>query len=457
MKGKLLVVDDERNILRVISATLKKEGYEVEVARTGEEALDKFSANHADLVVTDFKLPGMSGVDLLSSIKSITPDVPVIMLTAYGTIERVVEAMKRGAFNYLTKPVNPDELVAVVKEAMEKYRLIRENLALKNQLKERYSFNNIIGKSQAMQEVFNLIEGVSKSNANVLVTGECGTGKELAARAIHYASLRSNRPFIPIDCAAIPEELLESELFGHEKGAFTGAHDRKVGQVELANGGTLFLDEVGDLYKSLQKKLLRFLQEREILRVGGKDRIKVDVRIIAATNKNLRDEVDNGRFREDLFYRLNVIGIHIPPLREREDDIPLLANHFLEKFNRRNNKSIKGFSSDVIDIFLEHRWPGNVREIENAIERAVVLCPIDTITLNYLPGHLKQLKEKEDACDEFNLTEVEKRLLLRALKKTSWNQTKAAEILGITRRQLRTKMKNLGLLPIDDSGQVVSK
>ena len=301
MKGKLLIVDDERNILRVISATLKKEGYEVEVARTGEEALDKFSANHADLVVTDFKLPGMSGVDLLSSIKSINPDVPVIMLTAYGTIERVVEAMKRGAFNYLTKPVNPDELVAVVKEAMEKYRLIRENLALKNQLKERYSFNNIIGKSQAMQEVFNLIEVVSKSNSNVLVTGECGTGKELAARAIHYASLRSNRPFIPIDCAAIPEELLESELFGHEKGAFTGAHDRKVGQVELANGGTLFLDEVGDLYKSLQKKLLRFLQEREILRVGGKDRIKVDVRIIAATNKNLRDEVDNGRFREDLF------------------------------------------------------------------------------------------------------------------------------------------------------------
>ena len=301
MKGKLLIVDDERNILRVISATLKKEGYEVEVARTGEEALDKFSTNHADLVVTDFKLPGMSGVDLLSSIKSINPDVPVIMLTAYGTIERVVEAMKRGAFNYLTKPVNPDELVAVVKEAMEKFRLIRENLALKNQLKERYSFNNIIGKSQAMQEVFNLIEVVSKSNSNVLVTGESGTGKELAARAIHYASSRSNRPFIPIDCAAIPEELLESELFGHEKGAFTGAHDRKVGQVELASGGTLFLDEVGDLYKSLQKKLLRFLQEREILRVGGKDRIKVDVRIIAATNKNLRDDVDNDRFREDLF------------------------------------------------------------------------------------------------------------------------------------------------------------
>ncbi|MBI1811975.1 MAG: sigma-54-dependent Fis family transcriptional regulator [Nitrospirae bacterium] len=452
MKGKLLIVDDERNILRVISATLKKEGYEVEVARTGEEALDKFSTNHADLVVTDFKLPGMSGADMLSSIKSINPDVPVIMLTAYGTIERVVEAMKRGAFNYLTKPVNPDELVAVVKEAMEKYRLIRENLALKNQLKERYSFNNIIGKSQAMQEVFNLIEVVSKSNANVLVTGECGTGKELAARAMHYASSRSNRPFIPIDCAAIPEELLESELFGHEKGAFTGAHDRKVGQVELANGGTLFLDEVGDLYKSLQKKLLRFLQEREILRVGGKDRIKVDVRIIAATNKNLMDDVDNGRFREDLFYRLNVVGIHIPPLRERKEDIPLLANHFLEKFNRRNNKSIKGFSSDVIDVFLEHKWHGNVRELENAIERAVVLCPIDTITLNYLPGHLKQLKEKDDVCDEFNLTEVEKRLLLKALKKTSWNQTKAAEILGITRRQLRTKMKNLRLLPIDDSG-----
>ncbi len=446
--GSVLLVDDEINILKVLSAILKKSGYDVTTARTAEEALDRASTGNFDAVMTDYKLPGMDGISLLSELHKKDPDMPVIMLTAFGTIEMAVKAMKKGAFNYISKPVHQDELLTVTREAVSKRRLLLENISLKSQLKERNSFRNIIGKSKAIKDIFGLVETVARSNSNVLITGESGTGKELVAKAIHYESLRAGRPFVPIDCTALPEQLLESELFGHEKGAFTGAYERKSGQIELAAGGTIFLDEIGELPLNVQKKFLRFLQEREFLRVGGSSRVKVDVRIIAATNRDLEAEIKNGNFREDLFFRLNVVRVAMPPLRERRDDIPILAAHFLAKFAEANSKAIRSIDSEVVDAFLKYDWPGNVRELENAIERAVVLCPSGTITMQFLPKAIRGLQARQAACvNGLNLAETEKRLLLSALERTSWNQTKAAEELGISRKQLRTKMKNHGLLP----------
>lgn len=447
-QGNILIVDDEANILKVLSAILKKNGYEVATARTAEEAMERIAKADFDTIITDYKMPGMSGMELLDRLKERDYKTPVILLTAFGTIERAVDAMRKGAFSYLAKPVNPDELLTVTREAVEKHRLLVENISLKSQLKERHSFKNIIGKSHSMQDVFNLIETVAGSTSNVLITGESGTGKELVAKAIHYGSPRANNPFIPIDCAALPEELLESELFGHERGSFTGAYDRKAGQIELAHGGTIFLDEIGELSLNTQKKFLRFLQEREILRIGGKSRIKVDVRIIAATNRDLEKEVEKGTFRGDLFYRLNVVTVAIPPLRERREDIPLLAGHFLNKFNQTNNKAIAAIDSEAMRVLMDYDWPGNVRELENVIERAVVLCSTDAITLNYLPKSIRGDSRAIDRGngDGLNLLETEKRLIVRALEKTSWNQTKAAGVLGISRKQLRTKMKHHGLL-----------
>ncbi len=445
-KGKILLVDDEMNILKVLSAILKKDGYDVVAARTAEEAQEKASKAYFDTIISDYKLPGLTGVEFLESLKEKGSQVPLIMLTAYGTIEKAVDAMRKGAFNYLTKPVNPDELLTVTREAVEKHRLLMENISLKSQLRERHSYKNIIGKSMVMQDVFHLIETVAKSSSNVLITGESGTGKELVARAIHYGSSRSGGPFIPIDCATLPGELLESELFGHERGAFTGAFEKKVGQIELAHGGTVFLDEVGEVPLNVQKKFLRFLQEREILRVGGNSRIKVDVRITAASNRDLEAEVKRGNFREDLFFRLNVVTVSIPPLRKRKEDIPLLATAFLSKFNTANNKAIASLDDDVMEAFMEYDWPGNVRELENVMERAVVLCPMDGIIPRYLPKHLREMRTPHRDKGEFNLLETEKRLLINALEKTSWNQTRAAEVLGISRKQLRTKMTHHGLL-----------
>lgn len=397
---------------------------------------------------TDLKLPGRSGLEILSYVKSREPDMPVVMITAFGTIESAVDAMKKGAFNYLTKPVNPDELLTVVREAIEKYDLKRENIALKTELRRTYSFGGIIGKSRVMQEVFDTIRMVSKTQSSILITGESGTGKELVARAIHYESDRSGHPFVTIDCATIPSEIMESELFGHEKGAFTGAHERKIGLLERADNGTVFLDEIGELDLNLQKKLLRFLQERDIQRVGGSSRIKLNVRIVAATNKDLEQEVRERRFREDLFYRLNVVTIRMPALRERKDDIPLLVHHFLERFNRVEGKLINGFEDDAIKAMQAYDWPGNVRELENAVERAYILCPTVTIGLKHLPARIAELsKAEQEPINEMNLIEMEKRLIIRALNNTSWNQSRAAEVLGISRKQLRTKMKNLGLLP----------
>jgi DNA-binding NtrC family response regulator len=447
-RHNILLVDDERNILKAVSMTLKSNGYDVDTARSSEEAMEKFNLHSYDLVITDLKLPGMSGIDLLDYIKTREPNIPVIMITAFGTIENAINAMKRGAFNYLTKPVNPDELLTVIREAVEKYELRKENISLKSELKQKYTFSSIVGKSAPMEEVFDTIRMISKAQSNILVSGESGTGKELVARAIHYDSNRAEKPFVTIDCASIPPEIMESELFGHEKGSFTGAHERKIGLLELAQSGTVFLDEIGELDAGLQKKFLRFLQEREILRVGGSGRIKLDMRIIAATNKDLDEEVKEKRFREDLFYRLNVVTIKMPPLRERKDDIPLLANHVLERLNRIEGKLITGIEDSVISAFLRYDWPGNVRELENVIERAYVLCPNVTISLKYLPERILRLvQESRDVFDQMNLLETERNLIIKALNKTEWNQSRASEVLGITRKQLRTKMQRHKLLP----------
>ncbi|HMK61051.1 MAG TPA: sigma-54 dependent transcriptional regulator [Dissulfurispiraceae bacterium] len=446
--GCILLVDDEINTLKVLTAILKDSGYDVTSARTAEEGLDKASKIAFDAVITDYKLPGINGIMFLQELKRKAPHLPVVMLTAFGSIEMAVEAMKIGAFNYISKPVNPDELLTVMREAVSKHSLVMENISLKSQLKDRYNFKNIIGKSDVMLELFSLIETVAASSSNVLVTGESGTGKELVAKAIHYESPRAAKAFVPIDCTALPEYLLESELFGHERGAFTGAHERKTGQIEYADGGTVFLDEIGELPLTVQKKFLRFLQEREFLRVGGSSRIKVDVRIISATNRNLDEDIKKGNFREDLFFRLNVVRVSIPPLRERKEDIPILAAHFLSKCATVNAKTISSIDSDVIEAFMRYDWPGNVRELENTIERAVVLCPSPSITMPFLPRAIRDLMATRVAFSEgLTLIETEKRLIMRALEKTSWNQTKAAEALGISRKQLRTKMKHHGLLP----------
>lgn len=447
--GTILIVDDEPNTLKVISAILKNKGYDILTARTAEEALNSIKKKDVDALISDYKLPGINGIQLVNEIKNKGYQMPIVMLTAYGTIEKAVEAMKKGAFNYLVKPVNPDELITVMREAIAKHRLLVENASLKSQLKERLSFKNIIGKSKVMQDLYNVIGTVAKSDSNILITGESGTGKELFARAIHAESLRSEEQFVPIDCSALSEHLLESELFGYEKGAFTGAQERKKGRIETANGGTVFLDEIGELPFNIQKKFLRFLQEREFIRLGGNTRIKVDVRIIAATNRNLEEEIKKSNFREDLYYRLNVVKINIPPLRERKDDIPILSTDFLNKFNHKNNKSISTLDNEVMSVFMDYNWPGNVRELENVIERAVVLCNKDIITIQYLPKAIRQLhlEETTKGAHELNLLETEKRLLLRALEQTSWNQTRSAMILGISRKQLRTKMKHHGLLP----------
>lgn len=450
MKQAVLVVDDEKNILRIIAASLKAEGYQVETARSAEEAISKFAdGHHLDLVISDHRLPGMSGTDLLSHIRSKDPDMPFLVLTAYGSIEKAVEAMKKGAYSYVTKPVNMDSLVVLVREAVEKRRLLIENRTLKKELSGRYGLENILGRSAAIRDVFSIIQKVSATGASVMITGESGTGKELAARAIHQLSERREGPFVPINCATIPIDLLEPELFGYEKGAFTCAYERKIGLLETAHGGTLFFDEIGDLDMYLQKKLLRFYQEREFYRLGGKKPIKVDVRILAATNRDIEEATRAGAFREDLFYRLNVISIHMPPLRERKEDIHLLANHFLVVCNRKFAKNLRGFDFSVIEAFMDYDWPGNVRELENVIERAVVLSPHDMITRSYLPKKLADLGARELpglAEGNLNLVEIEKKVILAALDKSGWNQSRTAAVLGISRKQLRTKMKNLSII-----------
>ena len=455
----ILVVDDEPNYLIVLSELLKDEGFEVLTADSAENGLKIVGENDLDLVITDMRMPGMDGLELLGAIKKHDKDLPVIMITAFGEVGKAVDAMKAGAYNYLAKPFNNEELLVNIKKAIEHYSLLRENLRLRDEARVRYGFASIVGKNARMQEIYHLIEKVAPTPASVMITGESGTGKELVARAIHINSPREKGPFISVNCAALPETLLESELFGHERGAFTGATSMRKGRFELADSGTLFLDEIGDIPPSLQAKLLRVLQERSFERVGGSKLIKVDVRIITATNRDLKEEVDNGRFREDLYYRFNVLHIHLPPLRERADDIPMLTEHFINKFAKVLNKPKLRISGDALRYLTGLPWEGNVRELENTIERAAILCSGDVIE----PGDVHpDVPNGKDAAGwspdtDFEkflptnlplpevLNGVEEQMVKRALEEANYIQARAAESLGITKSLLQYKMKKYGL------------
>lgn len=386
--GTILIADDEPNIRRVLDAVLTKEGYTVIAAENGKKAIDAVSTNtDIDVLITDLIMPDINGVELLETARQINPTVSVVMITAHGTIKSAVDAMRLGAFDYITKPFDMDELKVVVKRAFERRSLIEENRDLRHQLKTRYKFENIIGASSRMQEVFKMVDRVADSRASVLIRGESGTGKELIARALHFNSTRAQNPFVPVVCVALSEQLLESELFGHEKGSFTGAVGQKPGRFEMAHTGTLFLDEIGDIPGNVQMKLLRVLQEREFERVGGLKPIKVDVRLVTATNQDLEKGVKEGTFREDLFYRLQVVQINLPPLRDRIEDVPLLVEHFINKYSKENCKDIKYASPEALELMMSYKWPGNVRQLENTCERAIVLSDPNAqlITPDLLP------------------------------------------------------------------------
>ncbi len=446
---RILVVDDEESHRLMLRAVLKEEGYQVTEAADGPEAIGAMEQESYDLVLLDLRLPAMDGIETLNEIKKISPLVPVIMMTAYASVKTAVEALKAGAFDYLTKPLDIEELKVLIEKALELYDLRTENIALKERLGDRFDFSRLIGQSAKMRELFNTLSLVAPTDATVLLLGESGTGKELVANAIHQNSLRKNQPFIKVSCAALPETLLESELFGHEKGAFTGAITRREGRFQLAHRGSIFLDEVGEMSGATQIKLLRVLQEKEIEPLGSNRPIKVDVRVIAATNKDLEKEVKAGRFREDLFYRLNVVPIILPSLRERREDIPLLANHFLKYYGEKNGKEFKGISNKALDLLIRYPWPGNVRELENIMERAVIMARGEIIVPADLPPVIQALaKEKENEELQFppgiTLAQVERALILKTLEDTGGNRSRAAEILGINRRTLQNKLKEYG-------------
>jgi len=451
----VLVVDDEPNYLVVLSELLKDEGFEVFTAADGAAALEVIRAVDLDIVVTDMQMPGMNGLQLLNKIKEKDENLPVVVITAFAEVDKAVQAMQAGAFNYLAKPFSNDELIITLKKAAQHYSLIRENSRLRDEIKGKNGFAGMVGKNPKMVQVYQLIEKVAPTQASVLITGESGTGKELVAKAIHLNSPRESRPFIAVNCAALSENLLESELFGHEKGAFTGAVAMRKGRFELADSGTIFLDEVGEIPLALQSKLLRILQEKTFERVGGGKTIEVDVRIISATNKDLREEVAAGRFREDLFYRLNVIPIGLPALRDRMDDMQLLVEYFLEKYRRELVKPKLLISPDALKLLMKLPWEGNIRELENTIERAAILCSRDVIEADDVhpdvlyaeePNPLGQevdlkMMFPEDAGLNDVLYVIEKKMLTQALIDTDYVQARAAEKLGITKSLLQYKMK----------------
>jgi len=460
----ILVVDDERSMREFLSIMLEKEGYKVVAMDNGNDALDYIrksgdpltdSGHGFDLIITDIKMPKVGGIDILKESMSLNPNTPVIMITAFASTDVAVEAMKLGAYDYITKPFKVDEIKIIIKNALERKSLLDENISLKKELKAWHQFPDIIGKSEKIQKVFELIQKVASGKSTVLITGESGTGKELVARAIHNNSNRKDNSFVSISCSAIPETLLESELFGHQKGAFTGADSDKKGLFEIADGGTFFLDEVSEAPISIQAKLLRVLQEKEFKRVGGVKDIKVDVRVIAATNKNLHDLITDGRFREDLYYRLNVIPIELPPLRERREDISLIASHFINKYNSMNKKNIKGIRPEAMEKLEKYIWRGNIRELENVIERAVLLETTDNIQIESLPDEIKNyisepLKTISDIpSDSLNLedflSKLEKDIITNALKKTRGVKTKAAELLKMSFRSFRYKLEKYNI------------
>ena len=454
---KILVVDDEQSLREVLSIMLKRAGYAVTSVSDGEEAIEQVQKEIFDLVITDLRMPKVDGMEVLRAVKSASPETVVLIITAFATADSAVEAMKQGAYDYLTKPFQVDEVQLIIRNALEKRRLTTENILLKREMASQSSFAQLVGQSEAMQKVFDVVKKVADSKSNVLICGESGTGKELVARAIHYNSARSALPFVAVNCSAVPETLLESELFGHIKGSFTGAISNKAGLFEVANGGTIFLDEIGDTTPTIQVKLLRVIQEREFRRVGGAQDIKGDVRIVAATNKDLEKGVADGSFREDLYYRLDVIPIRLPPLRLRSGDIPLLVAHFLTRFSKESGKPVPTLSPEAMQVLLGHEWRGNVRELENLIERVVAFSTGGTVTEADMRGWLHRTVSPQqqggiptdlpdDGLDlEGMINGIEKDLLLKALERTQWVKKKAARLLRLNTRSFRYRLEKYAI------------
>ena len=442
MKFKILIIDDEKNIREGLATALEMDGYNTVVAENGEKGLECVNKGDIDLVITDLRMPGISGEEVLQKITSEIPGLPVIVLTGHGSIDSAVSAMHSGAYDFLTKPLNLEHLSLVVKRALKNRELQIQNKQLQEEISKSKPFESIIGKSAEMQKIYQMIQKVAGSKASVLITGESGVGKELVAHAIHNLSPRKNNPLVIVNCSALSESLLESELFGHEKGAFTGAAARKRGRFELANGGTIFLDEIGEINQSIQVKILRVLQDKRFERVGGEETLEVDVRVIAATNRDLEEEIKKGNFREDLFYRLNVVHIHVPPLRDRKDDIPPLINEFMQEFAKENGKDIKNIDNHARAALYKYSWPGNIRQLKNCMESAVVMCSSDTITLNDLPPTIKSESSANSMQIPFGVTleEAEKIIIQQTLAQNQGNKSKTAEVLGIGRKTLHRKL-----------------
>ncbi len=458
--SRILVVDDEMIVCESCKRILEEEGYEVDIALSGKEAFEKMKPNPFDIVITDLKMPGIDGMEVLKTFRKEYPDSIIIMITGFSTVETAVEAMKLGAFDYIPKPFTPDEVTIVVKKAIEKKSLMLENIYLRQELQEKYGFHNIVGKSKKMHEIYRIIAKVAMTDSTVLIYGQSGTGKELIARAIHFNSPRREKQFVPVDCAVLSENLLESELFGHVRGSFTGAVTTKPGLFEVADGGTVFLDEVGNISLSIQAKLLRVLQEREFTPVGGTKSKKVDIRLIAATNKDLEKMIKEETFREDLYYRLNIVPISLPVLKERPEDIPLLAVHFLKKYAEEMGKAIKAFTPEAMEKLMRYPWPGNVRELENVIERTVVMTDDEMVRVehlilpgqqekeileNQIPVTSEELKEIKKQMREKAVEEIERAFVLNALERHQWNVTRAAEEVGMLRSNFQALMRKYNL------------
>jgi DNA-binding NtrC family response regulator len=454
-RGRILIVDDEANARAALSEILKDEGYVTETAADGFKALGKLEDFTPDVILTDLKMPGLDGIAFMEKAAAASPGAVFVVMTAFGTITSAVEAVKRGAENYLTKPLDFEALAAVIERAMEKARLLQETRQLRDRLRERNAFSHIVSDDPKMRAVLDLVAQVGPSKASVLITGESGTGKELIAEAIHLASPRTTKPFVRLHCAALAESLLESELFGHERGAFTGAVARREGRFKQADGGTLFLDEIGEIPASTQVKLLRFLQERTFERVGGNETLKVDVRVIAATNRDLKAEIDKGTFREDLYYRLNVITIDLPPLRERKGDVPALASFFLRRYAAENGKRIEGLHEEALARLTGYAWPGNVRELENVIERAVVLCDAAQIAPKHLPPSLVPLEGREGPpqIPGSTIADLERYAILKTLEACGGSTSKAAMLLGVSTRKIQYKLHEYGAGPAAPPGE----
>jgi len=442
-KNKILIADDEAVLRESIKDWLSDAGYEVLTAEDGTKALKIIEREKPSIAIVDLVMPGIDGIELLKRAKEVSSSIEVILITAYASIPTAITAMKEGAYDYIEKPFSPQRVELLVNKLVERRELIKENISLHRKLEERYRFENIITKSPRMKQVIELIKVVASSNATVLIIGESGTGKELVARAIHSQSNRKDKPFVAVSCAALPESLLESELFGHEKGSFTGAHIQRKGKIELANRGTLFLDEIGDMSANIQVHLLRVLEEREFTRVGGNELVKADVRVVSATNKDLKKAIAGNEFREDLYYRLNVVTIELPPLRDRKEDVPLLADYFMKKFMIENQKEVKGFSAEVTDFLLKYHWPGNVRELENTVERAVILTKKLYIEMTDILQKTMQIISVTKTGS--SLKEVEKNYIRNVLNSTGGKLSKSARILGISRATLYNKIKTYDL------------